>query len=335
MKTRRQKVFAILAACFLCASFFAVPVSADSYYSANFGYPYEIDGNEWTKSAGMTSTEGVLNNGSYWNFYNPDSITQINNKTNYSWEWPEPFPETKGYVSVLVGISDFGVDYYSETDTVWLTPFVMNLTAETGMTIESYRVSLRYLDGTNIESVVGSTEWSKINLTGKSQRYATSKDRLINITKGGEYDALVVCFDFKVSSLSSIYYFAMGIEDRSLTVNYGIGSDPNFPVFNVPDDGYVSGYIDAEEELLEENQSGLDEADNIFVNGIENITLFAMPFTKISGYLTRLSRFPYFSIIVWISLSIGLFASLLALSASIVGAADRKASRMYRSKSRK
>lgn len=319
---------------FVC-EFFAVPVSAGSYYSANFGYPYEIEGNEWSKSAGMTSTEYVLNSGSYWNFYNPDSIAQSNNKTRFAWEWPEPFTETKGYVSVLIGISDFGVDYYSETDTVWLTPFVMSLTAETGMTIESYRVSLRYLDGTNIESVVGSTEWSKINLTGKTQRYATSKDRLIKITKGGEYDALVVCFDFKVSSLSSIYYFAMGIEDRSLTVNYGIGSDPIFPVFNAPYDGDVEGYITQEEELLEENQAGLDEADDIFIDGIQNIALFALPFTKISRYLTTLAGDSYLSIVVWISLSIGLFATLLSLGASIVGAADRHASRMSRFKSRK
>lgn len=328
MKTRKQKVISILACVFLLASFFAIPVSAaDDVYKVTFEYPDPTIIDQLQYIAGITSTETYLTNGPYWNFYNPVSASATADYGQFRFTVPDGF-DTDVYVGAYVGRSKFDLSTYSTSDTVWIDPCKVDFRIFGGSTLYAFRFSLRqFTDDVTITNVVGHSDWTIVNLYSSNDLQSVSVPQTaINMIQGGDFYGLGLFIDMYFYQPTPTFYFGIGY--NSVTVNYSQILTPNTPIYPPPDSGDLGNLESAEGQLMDSNTAGLDAANNAFLSFADNLVSFGLVFTRISMMLNRfVNGVPLVSVLVWISLSLGLFASLLGLAGAIVGAADRKAGR--------
>lgn len=350
MKTRKQKVICILACVFLLASFFVVPVSAaEDYSTVVFKYP--LDGSEFNENYfGFVRKEDTLNtqvwdkfrrpSSSVYGLYNPSSGDSFWLKTYY-FTWPDDYGN-QGYTSFFLGASSFGVTSYSTADTIWIDQFRFAvMLGQAYSSFSQYRFCFRDItDGNTIGSVVGYSAWENFSFSTTSAdaiRYITSPQKSMEIINAGDYDGLAFFIEFNCSSMNSA--FAIGIQDTGIAVNYGRGSNPNYPVFNAPtpdDENQIGGYIYQESQLMQNNSDNLTSGRMQFSQSMNIIGgLFSNGLVTAANVISRFLNIGTLYALTNVSLGLGLFASLLGLAASIVGAADRRAaaaSRRERSK---
>lgn len=350
MKTRRQKVFAILSACFLCASFFAVPVSAADQLTTvaveNIIYEYGMD----------HTGSGELDVRPYSSFYLYEptfsniSFSLFDTYTAFIERFliDSPLISTSGssymgfeYPSLNPSLNHFGIYFinnlfddgvvrtFSRGDTVFLDSSFFPILLYDGARLTNYRFTIRdYGDPYNFYfgNVVASTDIISANVTDEDSGF--DYDRLaFNFNNTVSSSELCLCLEFQLDIVQDELYFE--IEKTSLTFQFGAGVSPDYPIYPSAPGGDDVGNLDsAEQELIQGSQQGLNNAADNFASFGDRIRSFSTCFIRIANYLNRIvGNTPYLDLVLWISLSLGIYASLLGLAGAIVSASDRKAGR--------
>lgn len=333
-KTRYQKVICILACVFLIASFFAVPVSAAEVYDVRFVTPLPGETSLFRVGPGSHDDWDPSYN-MYWSELSPPKeVIDIGpsvdpSGASYKFDW---FASNQGVVSFWLGTSKFGVDRYQTSDVIWLDSgrFSLRVPDGTYVLFNQYRFSLRPVyEDYSVGPVIASTDVQEFTLSGIGQSSTTVSYPRLSFTINDSVNAvgLVLCLDVNGSSMDSFNQI-IGIFEDVFTLHYANGSDPNLPTYNPPDEGDLGNLESTEDELLQGSQVGLSLGANAFNTLGERLYDFNAFFVRCTNMLTKLSvGIPHLSALVWISMSLGLFASLLGLVGSIVSAADRKAGR--------
>lgn len=354
MKTRRKKIIckiiSFLACVLFCASFFCIPVSAATVTKVTFQPPmpgFADEMNFFRVSLGTPSNFTLLSDNNWSSLYSPTTISWIGGNSNpqgviYSFNKPNASSNT-GVVSFWLGQSKFGLTSYSSSDIVYLNAGTFKLLLDSGSAnrLQGYRFSLRAInsDG-SIGKVVAYTDlFSPILIAGPATEKTISYPQLsFTFSQSVTSSGLALCLDVGVlfNHTSGTTYSAGISATSSFTVVYSNGPDPNLPTYTPPDQGGVGDLDNTEGELLDGSQEGMDVATDFFSDLSGNLSSYATAFVRISEILNRLvGSVPLFGVLVSISLTLGLFTSLLGLAGSIVSAADRRAGREAREAARR
>lgn len=347
MKTRKQKVITILASVFLLASFLCFPVSAaDDYYTAVFHYPYlGVDDTTFEDNYfGFCLLESSLNDYDwdtlrrpYTDFYWSSGDSEDLTGYGYHWLWPSGY-NNQGYISFYLGSSSFGISSYVPEDTIWVDPVDLLLIFPDAYSgVFQYRFAFRDVSsGNDVGSVVGYSEW--VSYRAASYESWSEIDLSIartamTITKGGSYDGLAFFIEFFGTSMNQSMGLAM--DEYGVSVNYGKGHSPNYPVYNAPSGSdEIGGLTTQEDELLEDTEEGSYLANEYFqhFNSVYTLGYFPAGLVAITNVMgSFINNIPGFTALMNVSLSLGLFATLLGLAAAVFGAADRRAAAKSRS----
>lgn len=339
MKTRRQKVFAILAACLLCASFFAVPVSA-------------LDQMEIFDIRNQIYNYGMGPGGNYDPNYKPfSSLKYVNGEDDlevldyfYSDEFdtPEVFTDTGKMTFNLQLDDDFGLlNYYindlptglsfSDNDTFFIESGRLLLMLDNdNFSLSQCRFVIRSSadnDSFDFGEVVAATDILEIDFTSKNKflSYPQLFFKIIQNTKPS--DDLCLCVEFYATLQGDdIGKITFSVSD--FTVKFGVGKSPDYPIYPAPDSGNMGSLDSTESQLQDSASAGLNESAELFGSLSTNLNGFGSSIMRVTRLMISLGdKIPYLKLIVNISLALGLFASLLGLAGSIVSAADRKAGR--------
>lgn len=255
----------------------------------------------------------------------------------YYWDW-DTGTETdrSGACSIFIGRSQFGVNTYGASDTIWCEPFSFKLLLPTEYSTTTYfRIALREVDsGNSIGGRVGSSDWINISLSNApSNDFGSSFDvtiprTYIRIYNGGNYEGLSVHLEFQCASMDN----AMGIgsNQSNLTIFYGVGSSPNYPTFTPPDTAIVNEVKALDDQVLNNSVvSSLEvNTEDLFSNIGSSLPMFVDGIKFASERLNMFFNTPnnnllWFRHFIQISLALGIAASLLGIAASIIGAATR------------
>lgn len=342
MKTRRQKVvlkyMSIFTCILLCASFFCIPVSAGSMYDVTFETPipgeegvFRVGGgryDDWSPTEDLTWQELSM----------PKSVEDVVDTdgrpgTAYTFDWIDA---NQGVLSFWLGQSTFGIDRFQTSDYAWLDQGAFTLEVVEGdyIAFSYYRFVLRphFVDGT-VGAVIASTEPTQFYLSGIGQDYVrVSYPKLsFNFYDSVSAKGLVLCLEVAGSSLNNFNQIIATYQDY-YSVHYAKGSDPNYPIYGGADSGNLDELESQEQQLMDSASGGIDAGINAMV-GFQQIyndlNLFVFPM-RLAAILNGLVDIPGIHGLVMVSLSLGLFASLMALAGSLVSAADRKAGQAKR-----
>lgn len=351
MKTRYQKVICILACVFLIASFFAVPVYAlDEYtiisiqniiydYGMGAGGNYDPDFRPYTNLYGYEylsnyTSFSVLNSRTSSNGLSPSDILTDDDFMLYNFSDVFTPSYRKFYFIYYINqiFDDTVVRQFESGDTFYLDVGTFEFWPYGGDVLR-YRFTLRDA-GDDFSFSFGNV----VAYTDVIEHLITEDDGVV------DYNALKFTFRETVSSNTlclclefdvDIHIFSELQFDIPLTnfdLFFGSGVSPNYPIYpSAPGGDSVSGLGSAEHELIGTQQQGINTGlsvmgDTSSVLSDLNASLQLGAFTtQLSGILDRVVSIPGIDALVQVSLALGLFASLMALSASIVSAADRKA----------
>lgn len=334
MKTRRQKVCAILVTLFLCASFFAVPVSAaEDYTSVTFQFPMAE-----TNYFGFALYENSFNNNSFAQYRDPAYVSDVGTYVNYEFELPSSYVSNgvgTAFCALVLGISKFDQTAYLTDHTFWVNPFTFSYRFDQVAGIHAYRVSLRQMDLTSgVTYIVGSSDW--VSYPGASSGKVEVAQTMVPILKDyipTNNAGLALCLDFQMEApAQGAIYFRFEVLDSAVIANYASQPSPNIPSFTPP-----SGT-----DILDEN-SGLEQ-DILNSDTVQDLeTNTAELFSSLDGSLlnfrdgilfaTRCMNIylvpasdedGWFHDLVQISLALGIVATLLGITGSIIGAAVKR-----------
>lgn len=334
MKTRRQKVFAILVACLFCASFFCFPVSAATTYDAVFTVPNEGSENFMRVGPGrdkIFDQTAVLS----WSQLSPPTswvpIGPAVDPSGVSYNFDFYNYENTSVVSFWIGQSSYGLERYQKSDVVYIDPGYFTLQVPSGLyvTYFNYRFSLRIINSDHsIGEVIASTSINDMALSGIGQNSLTVYYPKMPFTFSKSMNGIGLLLVLEVSG-SGLYPSGqiIGIFSDDFSVHYSDGPDPNLPTYDPPDQGSIGDVDDLESDILDGSQVGLDSvAGQLDSSSLtEAVTDFQWAFVHISRFMTRLSgNIPYLDAVIYISISLGLLATLVALSGAIVTASDRR-----------
>lgn len=354
MKTRRQKdvlkyirkYIAVALCIILCASFFVVPVSAAEDYSVVFESPTSTNPYLFAVGAGTVSDPSPTEDASWADlqvakdtraFYYNDVYAVA-----YTFDWIEA---NQGIVSFDIGSADFGLEFYTMDNVAWLDPgkFTLEVVEEDYISFYNYRFVLRpCYDFYDYGPVIAATDIQSFYMNGLSQDYVTvSYPRLdFKFRDSASSPQLELILEVFGSSLIPENRVIVSYEDK-YTMHYAPTISPNIPLFpSAPGQGEIDNYSDSEQALIGSQassmQQGLDSMNNVG-NSLSSMTSlfdFGRLTLMLGNIMDRLMLIPGFSNLVNISLGLGLFASLLSLSAAIVSASDRKAEQANREAAR-
>lgn len=341
MKTRVLKILTVLIlSVVLVVSFFAVPVSAadGDLYSATFSFPIYAEDPTYFRWADYVGANTGLNNSTWDSLYPPTAVRTTQDQTViYYWNWDSGTETDRtGACSVFIGRSQFGVNTYGASDTIWCEPFNFNLLVENQYSSVNYvRISLREVDsGNSIGKCVGYSDWLQISASNAPSNDFTSVFNItiprtyIHIVNAGNYEGLSVHLDFQCASMDSV--FGLGSGSSALSIFYGVGSSPNYPTFTPPDTAIVNEITQLDNQVLD--SSGVatitTDASELFSSIGSSLTIFVDGIKFASGCLMTWFEPPnsnliWFRNFIQISLALGIAASLLGIAASIIGASRR------------
>lgn len=115
---------------------------------------------------------------------------------------------------------------------------------------------------------------------------------------------------------------------KQISVGYGNSSSPEAPSYSAPDGGTVEKLEDVENELNEGTSDGMEIGQETISNVGINFANFQKGLLLCSRVMTSfMDNVPLLAIVVQISLSLGLIATLVGLAGAIVSAAERRAGR--------
>ena len=366
MKTRKQKVICrflcMVVSIFLLASFFVVPVSADVdeltqvtisnilyKYGMGAGGNYDPDYlpypnlvifsssfNTFTVLDQMTSGLGDFYPNSIWTtIYSMTYDFNLENCSEYNY----------GVYYINQLFDDNVVRSFAKGDTVFLDPGEIPIWVYGDFSITKCRFTLRdegSSDDFNYGSVIASTDIISCDLVEDSDLFIF--DQLsFSFSRDVESSNLCLCFEFLVSDPTD--EIQIEIEAFDVSFKFGSGVSPNYPIYPAaPGEDQINGLGSKEDQLLNDSAAGLQEGINSIgkvnsilsggrgVNGTDlHLAAFA---TNLSGIMGRIADINGIGDLVYISLSLGLFASLFGLAGSIISAADRKAGHAKREAAR-
>ena len=333
MKTRRQKVFATLIACLLCASFFVVPVSAETQYDFSIYAPEYSDNYYFRVIDGDINYTNLLNQRTWWHMDEPEAVMYYDDEDYTVYDFYIPNSKNNGLCAVWLGNFRIAEEHrYQTSDTIWIDPGRLLLGSDRDYFSVNYmRFSLRYVTSTGVQAVFAATDWQSISIGSFNERLVEIEYPRMNFEIYDNCTAigLVLCVDFAVSALDGSTEKMIVVTPNDFKIHYSVGTGPNTPIYPAPDQGNIGQMESAEDQLMQGGQAGIDAGADTFTQFTQefNQPSLARCFVKISDIFVRLSGLPQMNTLVHISLSLGLFASLLGLAGSIVSAADRKAGR--------
>lgn len=228
----------------------------------------------------------------------------------------------------------------SAEDTLYLEAGRFYVQIDTEMdAIVSARFTIRPVynttpDGvTSFSSVYASTDPIDIYISETSKGYFDYPTMYFNDTgyfDGGVLTPVYLCVEFVFSTAEHLDITILNIEAITSRLFYGSGTSPNNPIYPPADGGNVGNLDSAEQELINSQLQGLDNtstvignADNIMVDLNTDLQLGAFV-QALNPILDKITTISGFDALVNMSLALGIFASLLSLSASIIGAGDRR-----------
>lgn len=361
MKTRKQKVIckvlSIIVSILLLASFFVVPVAAldqmTTFKISNIMYEYGGDPND-PEQRPFSSLHVFENRPNF-------SLSSINGRVIDSGDSENPLYITNGYDLYMeytfpylnLDYSYFGVYYINQLfddnvtrtfapgDTLFLDASFFGCWTLTDTVLTQYRFTLR--EGGDpydfsCGRVVAFTDIKSFHIDEGSEGF--DYDRLaFNFTTDIKSNSLCLCFEFVIDLTDDD--FEVGFESTDFKIQFGSGVSPNYPIYPPAPGGDDIGHLDSQEQqLIQDSQVGLDAGLDVMQNTGDLITdleanLNLVAFTgALNNILNRLILIPGLSPLVNISLSLGLFASLFGLAASIISADDRRAGQAQRESKR-
>lgn len=337
---RNQKYISIFLSVLLIAVFLCVPYvsAADDYFQTTISYfhgdtlevnmvKYHHDiehfiETDWNDLPSVDSTYA-------WE----DPTNSLYNGCGAEWRWPTG--DTTGIVSFCLGRSRFGSgegygNGFSSSDTIWTEPFQLAICLPEQYTGTTYfRICFRDVtEGGTIGTYVGTSGWhsqfSTSNPTDTASYWVYDIPSYeMKILKPGDYYGLSVHIEFMCNSMNSM---SIGLSDGGITINYGRGSSPNYPIYPSPDTGAEDDFFQQGDEIIDDYvNDGFDAFKEEFNNFVVPAEML-QGLTVVSRLTTLLvSNIPGMSVLVMFSLLVGTLACALGLAGSIVGAASRLA----------
>lgn len=301
MKTHVFKIFGcIMLTVSLAVSFFAVPVAAATGWN-------KVESDCLSIALGVTNRPGEI-------------IQGVENNSSYDFAIPSAFNGTLVVAARFVEAS-FSV---VPGNVVVVDPFYSGgwLGGSNNKIIGYCWSVFDYSDNEWSTTLLGTSDMYEVNYTGGKGYTIDLPATEVKINYGS--DNAVVALEIFMER-SSAANFSMN--NATVTFGYGSPSSPDYPSYVAPDDGNMGALEDTEDQLLQGSEQGLNNATETFTNFGSTIMQFEQGMVLISQMMTRLTgNIPLVGAIVTISMSLGIFASLLGLAGAIVSAADRKAS---------
>lgn len=181
-------------------------------------------------------------------------------------------------------------------------------------------------------SVYATTDYIDVTISGSKSYFDYP---MLNFASTGYFEDGVVtpvflCVEFVFSTAEPLDITILNVEATTARLFYGSGTSPNNPIYPPADGGNVGNLDSAEQELIGSQQQGLDNTGAVIGNA-ENVILDLNTDLHLGAFvqalnpiLDKIVTISGFDALVNMSLALGIFASLLSLSASIIGASDRK-----------
>lgn len=347
MKTRKRKnvskhvlkYMAVFTCILLCTSFFVMPVSAAEGLTAVMFSIEVVQPHEWNlrvMNPGINSD--YFSSANHVIFSDAEMANSCNvdrELATYNYDWVSA---AGGVISLWLGRNTFTSDpitsdvvhTYSVNDTVWLDPgSFIAFTDNSYYALSRFRFVLREGDRSGkVGSVVAATDPIECYISEYTGFEPIRFEKLsFNFFRTVSCNNLSLCLEFYGSSMETKDLSISFLED-SFTINYGSGSDPNYPIYSPAPEGNVGNLNSSEEELIGSSEEGISQGlDKIqaFSTFLNDLDISNAALLRISQLMMRLVEIPSMAALVNISLSLGLFASLFALAGSLVSAADRRA----------
>lgn len=332
----------VLSVC-LIVSFCSVPVlalsEADGIYSESFNFPTTNSSN-----FGFAKYEDSFNSNTFEQLRDPVYVSDPGNYINFEFSLPSSYvvgDEGIAYCSLVLGESDFGQTAFTISNVFWVSPFTLKYRYDVPSSIQKYRLSLRTIDSSsNISAPIGYSEW--INFSGGSSGTIQIGDTLIPISTDsfiseGGISGFVVCFEFYMTTASfnatsnGSIYLRLEILDGVVTANFSKTENPKIPSFNPPNSDILDESLSLEDDILNSDTvqdvetntaelfASLDGSLLNFRDGILFVTrclnIYLVPTSDEDGW---------FHDLVQISLALGIVATLLGITGSIIGAAVKR-----------
>lgn len=344
MKTRVLKFLGVaLITVAFTVSFFAVPVSAlseaDGIYSETFNFPTTN-----SRHFGFAKFETSFNSNTFEQLRDPSYVSDPGSYINFEFSLPSSYvvgDEGAAYCSLVLGESDFGQTAFTTSNVFWVSPFTVKYRYDVPAGIQKYRLSLRTIDSnSNISAPIGYSEW--INFAGGASGTIEVGNTLIPISQdslisSGGIAGFVVCFEFYMTTASfnaaadGSIYLRFEVLDGVVTANFSKTENPNIPSFNPPNSEIFDENLSLDEDILNSDTvqdletntaelfASLDGSILNFRDGISFVTrcmnLYLVP---------RSESESWFHDIVQVALALGIVATLLGITGSIIGAAVKR-----------
>lgn len=318
----------VLTVC-LIVSFCSVPVSAaEDYTSVVLHYPMAEN-----HGLGYAKYETSFENNDWASLRHAVWFSDQTNYVDYEWTPPTTY-DGKGFLSFYLGATSFDTGgYFASAGSLWVDPFkfTYDWNIERAAFLR-YRISVRsMLDGAPTV-IVGRSSWVDGYYTANSfidvpRTFVTLPN---TVTAAGL--GLFIDFEFSYDSAESLY-ITTGILDNAVNFNYA----PNGLPASIPQYTEPSGTdIVDENSSLEQDILNSDTVQDVETNTVE---LFAsldgslLNFRDGVLFVTRCLNIylvptsdedGWFHDLVQISLALGIVATLLGITGSIIGAAVKR-----------
>lgn len=351
MKIRKQKVISrilcMVVSIFLLASFFVVPVAALDQMTTvtiqNILYEFGGDDNDPDQRP-YSSANGFGQNSRKPSF---SALNNVQSGSNHAFD----------ALGVYVESDTIFFDFYADQFDYYFLIYYINQVFDDGVTrnfsqgdtffIENGHIGVWTTDPSSMSQcrfvlrdfgndysfdygrVVAYTDVFDINVTEDGD--GIDYDRLsFNFREDVTSDSLCLCVEF-LCDLDGGNLFQVLFEQDNYRLSFGPGVSPNYPIYPSAPGGDDIGHLDSQEQqLLQDSQAGLDAGVDVMENTGNLITdleadLNLVAFTgALNQILNRIVLIPGLDPLVHISLSLGLFASLFGLAASIISAASHR-----------
>lgn len=359
MKTRKQKVISrilcMVVSIFLLTSFFVVPVSAEQdYFTTTFVQDVENFDTSYFRTFAVggydevnkkTSKEGL----------SADSATSYG-EAHIEYQFDYQNSINQGISVLYLGASTLHnteIDssqtfYFQKGDTAWLSPGWLHIGIKGDQfAIMNFRFVLRESRSTaagdrqvHYGRVIAQSEVINTRIDDNGNGHLQFDSVSFEFLESISTTSLTLCLELFSSSYHNYDRIVFFLQNE-FYLNYGAGKNPNYPIYpNAPGGDEIGGLGSKEDQLLNDSSAGLQEGVNSIgkvngllsggkgVNGTDlHLAAFA---TNLSGIMERIAGINGIGDLVYISLSLGLFASLFGLAGSIISAADRKAGQAKR-----
>lgn len=361
MKTRKRKnvlkYMVVFACILLCTSFFVVPVSAadgvvTDRFKIDITSPNASDFRVFPYAGGGTDDFSMANGSSFSTAQPAEDYEEGREEIDFLFDWVDS--QNGGVVSLWLGNSTFTSDplnsdvlhTYSKNDTVWMDGSQFDASTFTDyFSLTKFRFVLReasirdinLLNDFTIGKVVATSDIFDCRISSNTTDPIIFDDIYFTFLDSVECQSLALCLEFNGSSMSKFDLNVM-FRESFFTLHYGTGTSPNYPMYPGAGGGNeVNDLGTVEDQILSDSSAGMDQGLSVMGDLNQSISNLGLG----NGFLVLLTRtmnefleIPGFNGLIYVSLSLGLFGSLMGLAGSIISAGDRRAASAKRERNR-